>query len=913
MKITKTLLPMSVVALIGGCGGGKLIVEPKAPSVGAEESVVEQLVGQLNPGTQPQEPSSPAANPRSVGRLAADLLAANSALQFDPVELPERTPQPQVENRNLGRWGEIIDWPHIAAGAASLPDGRLATWSASDVAGFSSASAYTHSSIFDPSTGSFVDTPNERHNLFGASLTMASDGSVIAVGGGHATRSVSALWEGQWLALDDTVELHSYGQSISLPNGDVAAILGDQTDSGAEYWNEDAGWSVLNSLNVGSALRLSLHNVGLQDDPVYEYVEQEPAFAAIAPDGRLFYGGPAPTMFSLAMDSTQADQQHGLREGNNSYRINGSAVSYDVGKWLYAGGGKPAYKSAITIDLNGSTPVQKKTSLLHRSRSMHNTVLLPTGQVMVIGGTSAGIPFSDEGSVFQPELWDAASSQWKLLAPHQRPRNYQSTAMLLQDGRVIAMGGGLCGECKTNHQNAEIYSPPYLFDDDGSLAVRPEIVSAPAEASFGASVTVNVLGALPVTGFSLIRLHTASRHHSPEQRYLPVEFTSLGADVYELMLPDNVNVLLPGYYWLVAMNGAGVPSKGRSVRVLVGEGVPANVIEEEPGNGSTDVDSGNSNESTSNEGGGSADNPAQEENEEPVDESTSESDTSENSESTDEAGDSENQTGGSGSSATTMALPAGSYYGDGDLLALHFDIAADIDDIHAIAAARTITHFYGITPAVVIGAYGFDNDRQATYHVPFNGMARKDAANEVATLSFGSGNYLDTKGYQEDFVIAASAQADKWQPVLEGGNDIWVAEGGPSDFTEEVLQQLIGRGITTTTLRDKVHVYQHSIFSNEGNTDDQNLIFVKENTDYITLENGNQPNQTADLNTGEAVDDAFRAWAENSVNAAGWEFSMQYFEEKLDFSDTVELLYILNIGTDQLADTADFALFFAEG
>jgi len=36
---------------------------------------------------------------------------------------------------NLGRWGELINWPEIAVGAANMADGRIVTW-ASEVDDF---------------------------------------------------------------------------------------------------------------------------------------------------------------------------------------------------------------------------------------------------------------------------------------------------------------------------------------------------------------------------------------------------------------------------------------------------------------------------------------------------------------------------------------------------------------------------------------------------------------------------------------------------------------------------------------------------------------------------------------------------------------------------------------------------------
>ncbi|MBC7530381.1 MAG: hypothetical protein H7318_02320 [Oligoflexus sp.] len=41
-------------------------------------------------------------------------------------------------------------------------------------------------------------------------------------------------------------------------------------------------------------------------------------------------------------------------------------------------------------------------------------------------------------------------------------RLYHSTVILLPDGRVLSIGGGL-GAAFNTHKNMEIYSPPYLF------------------------------------------------------------------------------------------------------------------------------------------------------------------------------------------------------------------------------------------------------------------------------------------------------------------------------------------------------------------------------------------------------------------------------------------------------------------
>lgn len=85
------------------------------------------------------------------------------------------------------------------------------------------------------------------------------------------------------------------------------------------------------------------------------------------------------------------------------------------------------------------------------------------------------------------EIWDPKTEQWRLLnTPAAVARTYHSTAVLVPDGRVFVGGGGLCFtcppdgtgkicECLNNHLDAEMFSPPYLFNSDGTLADRPTI------------------------------------------------------------------------------------------------------------------------------------------------------------------------------------------------------------------------------------------------------------------------------------------------------------------------------------------------------------------------------------------------------------------------------------------------------
>ena len=71
------------------------------------------------------------------------------------------------------------------------------------------------------------------------------------------------------------------------------------------------------------------------------------------------------------------------------------------------------------------------------------------------------------------EIWNPTTQTFTLDASSAVPRTYHSSAVLVPDGRVLVGGGGPCGDCGVNHLDAEMYSPAYLFNEDGSAADRP--------------------------------------------------------------------------------------------------------------------------------------------------------------------------------------------------------------------------------------------------------------------------------------------------------------------------------------------------------------------------------------------------------------------------------------------------------
>jgi galactose oxidase len=129
-------------------------------------------------------------------------------------------------------------------------------------------------------------------------------------------------------------------------------------------------------------------------------------------------------------------------------------------------------------------------------------------------------------------------------------------------------GGGLCGGCSADHLDFEVLTPPYLYNADGTTsATRPSIQSLSSSSAIAGStvsVTMNTAGGHT---FAMIKASAATHGVNNDQRRLPLQLVSQSSSTFSLLISANVNVALPGYYFLFAMNAAGVPSIGETFRI----------------------------------------------------------------------------------------------------------------------------------------------------------------------------------------------------------------------------------------------------------------------------------------------------------------------------------------------------------
>jgi hypothetical protein len=474
--------------------------------------------------------------------------------------------------QDVGQWGSVVSWPVVGVHVALLPNGKVLAY---DSIGDNATESYpvqdhTRATVWDPATG--TQTPvnvGTGYNVFCSGLAHLVDGRLF-LAGGNKDQQLNGIVQthifdpatNTWSLGPDMAAGRWYHTVTPLRNGEMLSTSG-RVDTPEVRMLDGA----LRTLSTAS---LSL--------PLYPWMD-------VAPDGRVFDSGPDQALRALDTSGTGAWQTLGQRDSIN--RDYGGHAIYDIGKMLIAGGG-PSTTDARVVDFNGATPKVTATAPMAYGRRQHNLTVLADGTVLATGGNSSGASLVDlNAGVYAAELWNPATGQWKTLAAMQVTRQYHSTALLLPDGRVLSSGGGICGTCDQVGylaKNAEIFSPPYLFQADGTLAPRPVIASAPATTTYGAQFTIGAGDAASIRRVALVRLGAVTHSDNMEQRYIPLAFAP-GTTTLTATAPANANVAPPGMYMLFVVDANGVPSVARMVS-LTGNSPPTVTLTQPP-NGAT--------------------------------------------------------------------------------------------------------------------------------------------------------------------------------------------------------------------------------------------------------------------------------------------------------------------------------------
>jgi hypothetical protein len=332
-----------------------------------------------------------------------------------------------------------------------------------------------------------------------------------------------------------------YPSNITLPDGRVITVSGLNDTDGAinpdiELWDPKGtnNWELL----------------GRKPVPVYPYLH-------VLSNGLVFRSGPD--------DQTEtydpASNRWTLvapRNVHGRYEAPSVMLPPNPNRIMVMGGhnfrsGQPV-NSAEMIDLSAPTPRWTNLPPMNFRRMEFNAVILPNGKIFVVGGRS---DYDDTPSpVLTPEIFDPQSLTWDMVAPHQTPRRYHSTAILLPDARVLVAGGDY-------QPSGEIYSPPYLFQ--GS---RPVIRSAPRVIQYGETFNIELTSTTPSNRVALIRFSSVTHSVNFDQRYVRLADLTAGSGTYTIAAPASANWAPPGYYMFFVIDQNGVPSVSAAVQVL---------------------------------------------------------------------------------------------------------------------------------------------------------------------------------------------------------------------------------------------------------------------------------------------------------------------------------------------------------
>ncbi len=218
-----------------------------------------------------------------------------------------------------------------------------------------------------------------------------------------------------------------------------------------------------------------------------------------------------------------------------------------------------------------------------------------------------------------------------------------------------------------------------------------------------------------------------------------------------------------------------------------------------------------------------------------------------------------------------------------DLVSLHYDHAPDKDDGHSAAADRTMllalfdTAWVKAHTLAVSGAYG-------TNKKTFN--KKSDAVMDTCFGDLGGWVAADA-----DWEKAVEALVERWSATLNAGGDIWVKEGGQSDITADVVK-IIKQKLPDVETTKRIHVVQHSDW-NERHTTPADLTYTKQQTNYIRIKDANRY-----LNRAGGSDLFVQQALAHPTDGKAWEAAFEYYspKQRLDFSDTGELMHILGLG-----------------
>lgn len=310
--------------------------------------------------------------------------------------------------------------------ATTLDNGKVLV-----VGGTDGSVTHRDADLFDPSTNSFSAVSGLMSNRrMHHTATVITGGLVLVVGGydgagGGTTHATADLFDpstGSWSATTSMTNPRKHHTATRLQDGRVLVVGGDNGSTFEIFNPSTTNWSSPAALPAGRSR--ARHT------------------ATLLPDGKvLVVGGEASLGTADLFDpNTNTFSATGsLNTGRSTH----TAALLDDGRVLVAAGddgtgGSVRSSAELYLPSSGTWTT---TGSLATGRTTHVMTRLASGRVLVAAGAAAGSEFSSV-EIFDPVgVWTTTNSLIPTTTMNPPYAVKSAAAALLQDGRVVVMGG----------------------------------------------------------------------------------------------------------------------------------------------------------------------------------------------------------------------------------------------------------------------------------------------------------------------------------------------------------------------------------------------------------------------------------------------------------------------------------------
>lgn len=161
-----------------------------------------------------------------------------------------------------GLWVNTVDYPIVPAAAAVLPNGKVLLWSAYNRDSFGGSNGYTQTAIYDPATGDSTQrtVTNTQHDMFCPGISMDFQGRLVVTGGSNAEKtSIYDPSTDSWISGPNMQVPRGYQSTATTSDGKVFNIggswSGGQGGKNGEIWNPSSNaWSLIQNALVSPML-----------------------------------------------------------------------------------------------------------------------------------------------------------------------------------------------------------------------------------------------------------------------------------------------------------------------------------------------------------------------------------------------------------------------------------------------------------------------------------------------------------------------------------------------------------------------------------------------------------------------------------------------------------------------------------